>query len=228
MSRVQKQISEENAPRRQARGQKRIEQLLKAAGEVFAEAGYDNATTNAIAAKAGVSPGTLYQFFPNKQAIAEALANQYATQNQQVHERAFSFDPTAIALPDLISRTIDPFLAFRQNAPGFDALFMGMFVSPELAKRVQMLHEGLKQRLAQLLMRRYPQASQKIVQECAEVCVQIVKGLMPLALSGSAEQRRRGAREMKVVIERYVAPIAAAAEAGKQTASEQRKRQHKN
>src|SRR6266542_6598743 len=62
------------APRRQARGERRIAQLLDAAGEVFATVGYAAATTNAIAAQAGVSPGTLYQFFPNKQAMAEALA----------------------------------------------------------------------------------------------------------------------------------------------------------
>src|SRR6266511_1332655 len=48
--------------------------ILDAAAGVFADAGYERATTNAIAAAAGISPGSLYQFFPNKEAIAEALA----------------------------------------------------------------------------------------------------------------------------------------------------------
>ncbi|WP_207943797.1 helix-turn-helix domain-containing protein, partial [Actinomadura sp. KC345] len=38
------------------------------------------ATTNRIAAAAGISPGSLYQFFPNKEAIAEALADRFSTQ----------------------------------------------------------------------------------------------------------------------------------------------------
>jgi AcrR family transcriptional regulator len=60
--------------RRQARGQRRIDQLLDVAARVFAEVGFEAATTNGIAARAGVSPGSLYQFFPNKDAMAEALA----------------------------------------------------------------------------------------------------------------------------------------------------------
>src|SRR5713101_1222671 len=113
-------------PQRRARGQKRIGELLHAAGEVFAEIGYERATTNAIAAKAGVSPGTLYQFFANKQEIAEALANLYTAQNEAIHVAALDVKPGTVSLRELIDRTVDPFLTFRQNAPGHDALFIGM------------------------------------------------------------------------------------------------------
>ena len=68
----------ENQERRQARRQKRsvlrVEEILHAAGVLFAELGYDKVTTNMIAARAGVSPGSLYQFFSNKEAIAQAFA----------------------------------------------------------------------------------------------------------------------------------------------------------
>jgi hypothetical protein len=46
-----------------------------------------------------------------------------------------------------------------------------------------------------------------VVQQCAEVSVQIVKGLLPLTLQGTAEQRKAGAREMKLVLERYLVPV---------------------
>jgi AcrR family transcriptional regulator len=133
------------------RGQKRIAQLLRAAGEVFEESGFENATTNAIAARAGVSPGTLYQFFPNKSAIAEALAAQYAELNRDTSERALTIDPGTAPLPELIDRMVDPFLEFRRNAPGFQALFTGSVVSPELATRIQTLHEGLMHRIVQFI-----------------------------------------------------------------------------
>src|SRR5271168_5137136 len=110
MSRVSKPTTTEKQPRRQARGEKRIAELLRAAGEVFAEVGFEQSTTNAIAAKAGVSPGTLYQFFPNKQAIAEALANAYAAKNQALHESVFELSAAEVPLRDLIDRLVDPFL----------------------------------------------------------------------------------------------------------------------
>ena len=42
--------------------------------------GYDGASTNRIAAAAGISPGSLYQYFPNKDAIAAAVIDQYSDQ----------------------------------------------------------------------------------------------------------------------------------------------------
>jgi len=180
---------------------------VRAAGEIFAETGYENATTNAIAARAGVSPGTLYQFFPNKQAMAEALANEYAAQNQALHERVFDVRAASMPLRKLIDRLVGPFLEFRRNAPGFEALFVGSVVSRELAERSHTLHQQLKQRVARLIHLRGPHLSPEAVEISAETTVQIVKGLLPLALNGDAQQRRNGERELKLVLERYLAPL---------------------
>src|ERR1700748_1703233 len=64
--------------KRNARGEQRQKDLLHAAAAVFGRLGYHETTTNAIAAEAGVSAATLYQFFPKKEAIASALASKYA------------------------------------------------------------------------------------------------------------------------------------------------------
>jgi len=198
--------SQDKTPRRQERGKKRMAELLRAAGQVFADVGYENATTNAIAARAGVSPGTLYQFFPNKQAIAEALANAYAAKNQAL-ESVFDLSSAEVPLHDLIDRLVDPFLEFRRNAPGFETLFVGSVVSRELAERVQALHLQMKQRIADVIQMRGPHLSAKMIQTAAETSVQIVKAMLPLALDGSAKQREVGKRELKLVLERYLAPL---------------------
>jgi AcrR family transcriptional regulator len=202
-----KKESEIGEPRRQARGQKRIAQLLKAAGEVFQESGYEGATTNAIAARAGVSPGTLYQFFSNKQALAQALANEYARQRLAVHEDAFAHDSRELPLKELIDRLVDPFLAFRRSAPGFEALFTGSVVSRELADSVHALHGQLEERIAELVRKRVPHMSEDRVKVCAATSVQIVKGLLPLSLKGTQKQREAAACELKLVLERYLAPL---------------------
>lgn len=53
----------------QERARRTVERILDAAGEVLAEVGYDAASTNRIAAAAGVSPGTLYGYFAQKDDI---------------------------------------------------------------------------------------------------------------------------------------------------------------
>ncbi|MGA3092456.1 MAG: TetR/AcrR family transcriptional regulator [Terriglobales bacterium] len=179
-------------------------ELLHAAGEVFAEVGYENASTNAIAAKAGVSPGTLYQFFPNKQAMAEALANDYAERDKALHESVFEFDPRNLSLREIVRRTVAPFMEFKQDAAAFDALFTGSVVSRELADRVQSLHQSLKQRIARLIRIRCSHMPEDAVLMCAEFSCQIMKGLLPLTRNGNAKQRQAASGELQVVLERYL------------------------
>lgn len=64
------------APQRQ-RGKERVAALIDAAIAVFAEKSYAAATMTEIAARAGAPIGSLYQFFPNKELIADALLQRY-------------------------------------------------------------------------------------------------------------------------------------------------------
>jgi AcrR family transcriptional regulator len=54
-----------------------VEVILQAAARVFARSGYPRATTNRIAEEAGISVGSLYQYFPSKDAIAVELLRRY-------------------------------------------------------------------------------------------------------------------------------------------------------
>lgn len=64
-------------PKRQ-RGRIRVAAIMNAAVELFAEKGYDAATMTEIAAHSGTAIGSLYRFFPNKEALADALLLRYA------------------------------------------------------------------------------------------------------------------------------------------------------
>jgi AcrR family transcriptional regulator len=60
-------------PPRQERSRATVEAILGAAVDVFAARGYARTSTNHIARRAGISVGSLYQYFPNKDAILTAL-----------------------------------------------------------------------------------------------------------------------------------------------------------
>jgi AcrR family transcriptional regulator len=63
-------------PKRQ-RGRIRVAAIMDAAIAVFKEKGYDAATMTEIAARSGTAIGSLYRFFPTKEALADALLRQY-------------------------------------------------------------------------------------------------------------------------------------------------------
>jgi AcrR family transcriptional regulator len=85
-------ISPRKLPR-QARSQATVDALLDATAQVLVERGYARTTTNAVAERAGVSVGSLYQYFPNKDALVAALHDRHvqgvlAVMEQQVERHA--------------------------------------------------------------------------------------------------------------------------------------------
>ncbi len=63
---------------KQERSQATVEAILTATAHILTESGYDRFNTNRVAELAGVSIGSLYQYFPNKEALILALAEQHA------------------------------------------------------------------------------------------------------------------------------------------------------
>lgn len=107
-------------PQRQ-RGRERVAALVAAGAAVFGEKGYDGATMTAIAARAGAAIGSLYQFFPTKEAIAEAVHADAADRLLAIL-RALAAE-TAGASPDrLADRLYDAFFAFLEANPAFVTL----------------------------------------------------------------------------------------------------------
>jgi AcrR family transcriptional regulator len=71
----------------QERSRFTVEQILGAAAQVFAERGYAGTTTNHIAERAGVSIGSLYQYFPSKDAILVALQARHVASASEVLQK---------------------------------------------------------------------------------------------------------------------------------------------
>lgn len=64
----------------QARSRALVDRIVAAGRAVLVENGYDACSTNRIAARAGVSPGSLYQYFPDKASIIGAVIEQYSVE----------------------------------------------------------------------------------------------------------------------------------------------------
>src|SRR5690349_19686232 len=62
---------------KQERAQATVEAILRATAHILVRDGYDRASTNRIAERAGVSIGSLYQYFPNKESLVAALLDRH-------------------------------------------------------------------------------------------------------------------------------------------------------
>jgi AcrR family transcriptional regulator len=65
---------------KQSRSKATVDAIIEATARVLVERGFDGATTNHIAQVAGVSVGSLYQYFPNKAALVLAVVERHCTE----------------------------------------------------------------------------------------------------------------------------------------------------
>ncbi len=192
--------------RRQARGERRISQLLAAAAGVFCRTGYASASTNAIAREAGVSPGTLYQYFPNKEAIAVELGGQLLQRAHETHGQAFRPENLQRPLPELLDAVLDPVIAFNCENPAFWALMHGTGV-PGIAQEHEELHAGLLTRIEAVLRDFRPQASTHELTHTSNMILGIFKSSLDLILAHEGDERAAYTAELKTVLLRYLEPM---------------------
>ncbi|MCX5607866.1 MULTISPECIES: TetR/AcrR family transcriptional regulator [unclassified Streptomyces] len=202
------QSGETAAPRRrQARGERRVSQLLAAAAGVFCRTGYAAASTNAIAREAGVSPGTLYQFFPNKEAIAVELGGQLLQRAHEMHGQAFLPENLQRPLPELLDAVLDPVIAFNCENPAFWALMHGSGIPGAMTREHEELHSGLTTRVEGVLHTFCPEATPAELAHTSNMILGIFKASLDLILAHEGTERAAYIAELKTVLLRYLEPM---------------------
>ena len=128
------------APQREV-GRQRVAELIEAAAEVIQERGYEAATMAEIAARAEAKIGSLYRFFPNKDAIADALMERQAgilrAEYDAIHARAAGATPEELA--DML---IDLLVKLHPQTRGLAALIDSRTDPTVVRQRFRALTEG--------------------------------------------------------------------------------------
>ncbi len=168
-------------------GRRRVAALLEAAGAVFAEKSYDTATMTEIAARAGSAIGSLYQFFPTKELLADALIAQYAA---SLYDRLASLEGEAAALSadELGTRLFRLLIDFRADHPAFATLAEGGGALPARAADVR---QRLRRQIVAILRRKAPILSESAAAAMAVVVQQVMKAAV--TLNAEPELPRRNA-----------------------------------
>jgi AcrR family transcriptional regulator len=189
----------------QARGQQRIHKLLNAAEQLFAEVGYDNTTTNAIAARANTSIGSLYQFFPNKEAILQALIQCYIGELRELFDQNLTPEVAGtIRLDEFLERLIHGVAQLRESHAGFCQVFFASSSSPELIEATASLQNEIVERIEPLLALHMPDLSQQQRYICSRTCVIIFQALMSFAMDLQGEERALQLNELRTVLLTYL------------------------
>ncbi len=194
----------ERTVRRQARGLKRMAEILDAAELVIAEVGYPEMTTNQVAARAGLSPGSLYQFFRNKEEILDGLLERFTTGRRRFWDAYFTPETDRLPLPELVDKVIDAAVGFKRAHPAYWSLLYGSATADRLAEASARLHAHLAGLLAEVLGRRAPHLPAGRRLAIAGMVLATVTAVMPRIVEADPARAGELTAELKAMLTAYL------------------------
>lgn len=200
MSRPKNKATTARTPQRE-RGKLRVAALLEAAEAVFVEKGCEAATMTEIAARAGAPIGSLYQFFPNMEALADALLARYS---KRVDDALGRIEERAAELPiaQLTEALLGLLVAFREERTAAMALIDSRRDSPA---RPSDLRLAMRRHIAGILRARAPWLPQQAAENMAAVVLHLMKASAMLSMEEGLEARAAVIGELHHAVRLYLA-----------------------
>jgi AcrR family transcriptional regulator len=186
------------ARKRQERGERRIASIVAEASKLFAARGFDGTAMSAIAQAAGISIGSLYQYFPNKDAIVDALADEYVRSWREITPSAGADE---VPLHDLIHDGIEKIVDFTGRHAAIKAF---LDADPARAPSIRALQDEVEI-VIPLLARHFPRASHDALAGVIFVSGAIIRGVAA-EIAAEPDRRRRAwtIDEVTAAVEGYL------------------------
>ncbi len=183
-------------PQRQP-GKLRVAELLRSGAEVIAERGFEAATMAEIAARAGAPIGSLYRFFPNKNAVADALMRSYSELIDTSFEK-IDTRPEAMSLDEFADTLLDSMSEMRSDVKA--AIMALLDVHPDADARRDEFHAMYLRHIARVLKERDPRLTARKAGDMAVVLLQNMRCLKTL----SAERNTGALAELRTMTRLYI------------------------
>ena len=185
-------------------GRHTLDNILRAAGEILDEAGYEGLNTTAVAQRAGISTATLYRHFPDKHAVLRALIVHGQTERSAALGPFYEAFATAPDWREPLAEASRHIWRMRLAQPGGRSTRRALQMSPDLWQWDQRQNEEIAQGLARAMRRRNPKLSPVQAKRVALVSLQAMVSLLDLA----SLEPRRGLRIVEEDIEMRAAYLA--------------------
>jgi len=199
------QTEQQGRTPRQERGRRRVDAVVDAAAALLVEQGVEGVTMHGVARRARTSIGSLYHFFPDREAVLHALGERHARRLEAL-AATLRATPQAewarLATPLAVDRFLDPFLGYLADHP--DLLQMMRADAPARpAGRDPALDAALVSLAACVIGARCPQAEVEERRARAATTIAIVEGLVGLVARAEPSGRARLTAELKRALVAY-------------------------
>jgi AcrR family transcriptional regulator len=192
----------------QQRSRATVEDILTAAAQVFEAHGYAAGTTNRVAERAGVSIGTLYQYFPSKEALAVALLDRHLAEGMR---RLSEWVARCVAEPRSLAEALRVFVEgmidLHADQPRLQHILLEETPLPPRLHEALLRAEQEAARTVAGLLRLYPEVRRGDLARAAHLAVQTVESLTHRFAAHPDHElpRRAFASELVAMLTAYLA-----------------------
>jgi AcrR family transcriptional regulator len=190
----------------QQRSRERVERLLTVAAALIAERGSDALRMSDVADQAGVSIGSLYQYFPDKGAIIRTLAERYNAQSRACIAEALAPVRDKAGLRRAFGGLVDTYYGIFRAEPVMRDIWSGIQadkVLQEIGRKDSYANGAL---LAEAMARVRPRADRAALENTAFLVMQLGEATMRLAVSVDRRQGDALVEGYKRMVLREIAP----------------------
>jgi AcrR family transcriptional regulator len=187
----------------QGRSVARVQRMLDACADIVDEVGYEGLTTTLLAERAEVAIGSVYQFFPDKRAIVQALT----LRNMEAYllRLAARFETGAFDhWWDGVDAGIDEYIDMHRTVPGFRTLHFGDVVDVHLLDEDRDNNAVIAEQLARLLMEQFQVEDSPRLRFTLEIAVEASDALIKLAFRRNPDGDEAVIGEAKALIREYL------------------------
>lgn len=166
-----------------ARGKRRWTLILDTAADLLNEGGPEAINTNALAERAGIAVGSVYQYFSNKEAVLAALGERYLVELRGNTVTALQQDLSGLTISEIVDRVIDPMVAFERRHPAFGRLIAGHDHGGTLARSASRIDREILATIHTFLTTISPISDEPSAWRTAKVTKALYKGISYLIQS---------------------------------------------
>jgi AcrR family transcriptional regulator len=141
---------------KQRRSMAMVDAILEATAQVLIQDGYERATTNKIAAKAGVSIGSLYQYFPNKEALVAALNTRLGLSELEMIRAKFA-EIGNLPVPQAIAALVTSMVELHRMEPRLHRVLVEQVPRVGDLKKISEIDDRIRDLMRAYLDRQYPE-----------------------------------------------------------------------
>lgn len=184
----------------QGRSIKRSKQIIDATGELLERVGLDELTTILIAKEVGISVGSLYHYFPNKQAILYAMGIRWLEEIESVLEHIDSWDIESLSMEELTSKLLEVNLKVYKKQKAILTLVQAMFSVPELRQLDYDHDEMVIKKMANVFKRMGMKQSIKERERIARIYLETTHSLFLVVVNQKGERAKRTLNDLNLMI----------------------------